>query len=246
MSKLIAVTGTPNAGKTVFSLKLAQELQIASKKPVVFLSPDLTTPSLAVIFPLRRDKELKSMGELFQMTEVGTAEVLLKLVTSKSQPNLGYLGFMGHENKYSHPTPTGDKISAIFKALSEVVEYVIVDVPNETYNPMAQSALLNSDLTIFLAATDFKSIAYYSSRQTLIPEKQKRTLFILNQLHKNTYAPINEVAEYFTAFFHKPRLCMPYSVALEQQYYTGNLMEELRDKRYRKELQRLVKQVMKL
>ena len=47
MSKMIAVCGSPESGKTSFSLKLAQELYFQKKGTVLFLSPDMRVPSMA-------------------------------------------------------------------------------------------------------------------------------------------------------------------------------------------------------
>ena len=47
MSKLIAVCGSPESGKTTLGLKLAQELYFTKKTSVLFLSVDLNVPIMA-------------------------------------------------------------------------------------------------------------------------------------------------------------------------------------------------------
>ncbi len=245
MSKLIAVTGSPYCGKTVFSLKLAQELQALTKKPVVFLSPDMTTPTLSLLFPHRRDKDLQSFGDLFNMTTIYTDDVLQKTVTTKSMPDLGYLGFYGKDNRYAYPTPTGDKIAAILSAISIIADYAVVDIPNEEYNVVAQTVLLQSDHVIQLGSPDVRCMAYYASQKSLLPEISCERTVVLNDLERDGYTPTNESGEFFTATFGKADFSMPYSLELKKQYMTGDLMEHLKDTRYRKKLRQIVERVAK-
>ena len=60
MSKMIAVCGAPGSGKTTAALKIAEEIYYAKKGSVIFLSPDLNVPCLAVYIP-----ELQGSGALF-------------------------------------------------------------------------------------------------------------------------------------------------------------------------------------
>ena len=62
MAKMIAVCGSPDCGKTVAALKLSQEIYRLKKTAVQFLSPDLSVPSLAYLFPNGKDSELYSLG----------------------------------------------------------------------------------------------------------------------------------------------------------------------------------------
>ena len=58
MGKMIAVCGSPNSGKTTAALKLAQEIYELNRVPVMYLSPDLTVPCMAYLFPSSKDSEL--------------------------------------------------------------------------------------------------------------------------------------------------------------------------------------------
>ena len=53
MGKLIAVWGSPDSGKTTFSVKLAEALYNRSrgKSAVIVVFTDIVTPSIPVIFP---------------------------------------------------------------------------------------------------------------------------------------------------------------------------------------------------
>ena len=62
MAKLIAVCGSVASGKTTASLKIAQEIYFSAKCPVLFISPDMNTPSLSYLFPRSKDTDLFSLG----------------------------------------------------------------------------------------------------------------------------------------------------------------------------------------
>ena len=53
MSKMIAVWGAPNCGKTTFSVKLAETIYRSSggKSAVIVVFADSLTPTLPVVFP---------------------------------------------------------------------------------------------------------------------------------------------------------------------------------------------------
>ena len=51
MSKLIAVWGTPDSGKTTFATKLARSIYEEYQSTVIVVYADNETPTLPVIFP---------------------------------------------------------------------------------------------------------------------------------------------------------------------------------------------------
>ena len=59
MSKLIAVWGTPQSGKTTFTVKLANALNLGGKgksiHSAIAVFPDITTPAAPTVFPTTKD-----------------------------------------------------------------------------------------------------------------------------------------------------------------------------------------------
>ena len=84
MSKMIAVCGAPNSGKTVTSLKLAQEIYNLQNTSVLFLSPDLNVPSMAYLFPNGKDGELYSIGVTLDKTDIYKEDVIKQTVNIKT------------------------------------------------------------------------------------------------------------------------------------------------------------------
>ena len=62
MGKLIAVWGSPDSGKTTFSVKLAEALYNRSrgKSAVIVVFTDIVTPTIPVIFPNFRSEDVFS------------------------------------------------------------------------------------------------------------------------------------------------------------------------------------------
>ena len=127
MSKLIAVCGSPESGKTTLGLKLAQELYFTKKTSVLFLSVDLNVPIMGYIFPHCKASDLYSIGKTLDKTDIYREDVMKQIVTVKTMMNFGFLGFKAGENKYTYPRPTEDKVLDLFRCMSDIAEYIVID-----------------------------------------------------------------------------------------------------------------------
>ncbi|MDD4415151.1 MAG: hypothetical protein PHR14_11535, partial [Oscillospiraceae bacterium] len=76
MSKLIAVCGSPESGKTTAALKVAQELYYGKKGSIIFLSPDMSVPAMSFIFPHCKDSDLFSVGKALDKTDIYKEDVV--------------------------------------------------------------------------------------------------------------------------------------------------------------------------
>ena len=83
MSKLIAIWGSPNSGKTSFATKLAQCIYEKYSASVLMLSTDYETPTLPILFPNMKADELFSIGVSLSKTDVVQNEVVKSIVTVK-------------------------------------------------------------------------------------------------------------------------------------------------------------------
>lgn len=98
MAKLIAVYGSPGSGKTTTALKLAMSAYLQTKdESVVFLSPDLTAPSMALLFPNYHPDEICSLSTVLDNTEISSENILKNAVTVKTMKNFCCLGFKAGE-----------------------------------------------------------------------------------------------------------------------------------------------------
>lgn len=111
MGKLIAVWGSPDSGKTTFSVKLAEALYNRSrgKSAVIVVFTDIVTPTIPVIFPNFRSEDVFSVGTILSKPDFFADDVVSNMVMTKDRMNLGYLGYKDSENHHSFPEYTDKK-----------------------------------------------------------------------------------------------------------------------------------------
>ena len=116
MSKLIAVWGTPQSGKTTFTVKLANALNLGGKgksiHSAIAVFPDITTPVVPTVFPNKKDEELYSLGSVLQKPDLTRNLVVSNTIFVKDKSNLGFLGYTAKENRYSYAEYTREKAEA--------------------------------------------------------------------------------------------------------------------------------------
>ena len=184
MSKLIAVCGSPNSGKTTAALKLAQEIYHSKKTSVHFISPDTRVPCMGYLFPNGRDSELYSLGVALDKTDIFREDVLKQSVSVKTMQNFGFLGFKLGENRFSYPRPTEDKVVQMFKALRECVEYIICDCTCEHDDLVSNIAKRDCDIAVQMYSPDMRCLAYYASCVNQFLQIRDKRLKVLNVMDK--------------------------------------------------------------
>lgn len=240
MSKVIAVYGSPSSGKTTFSLKLAQEVYTHSKSKVIFLSPDTKVPSLPYIFPHFKADDLYSLGQALDKTDIFGEDILKQLVATKAMRNLGYLGFKANDNQYSYPRPTTDKLTALFKQMKELADYIVVDCSTDEEDAISAFALSVAETGIRLVTADLKSIGYFASQAYRYVDIEERSITVLNTTENDVFLPVDEIK----AHFQSVSAILPYSRELKRQISTGTLSEKLLDRKYGRRVAEIAKKVI--
>lgn len=240
MSKMIAVCGSPESGKTTASLKLAQELYYQKKGSVIFLSPDMRVPSMAFIFPHSKTSDLYSIGKALDKTDIYQEDILKQLVPVKTMRDFGFFGYTAGENRHSYPRPTEDKITALFRVMKEIADYVVVDCVSDSDDLITRMAINRADNVIQMVTPDLKSIAYYTSQAEMYENIAERGIKALCIRDRDVYLPIEEVKIHFKDVL----FILPYSRPLKQQVINGTLSERLADINYRKQVAAIAKRVM--
>lgn len=235
--KLIAVAGPPCSGKTSLSLKLAQEIYAMKKTTVIYLSPDIATPTIGYLFPNRKSDELFSVGATLDKTDIFREDVMKQIVTVKNMKDFGLLGYKLGENKYSYPSPTEDKVVALLHAAREIAAYVVVDCTCDPDDLVSATAYANADVVASVITPTVKCMTYSASNEQPFHANKLTTLNICD---RDIYLPIEEVK----AHFKKIACVLPYSQALKQQGITGTLSERLNDRKYNAQMASLARQVI--
>ena len=241
MAKIIAVIGSPGSGKTTVTLNLAQELYCATTNgAVIYLNPSLRVPALGLLFPNYTPDSIFSLGKMLDKTDIFEEDVLDNLVTVKAMQNFGCLGYKTGENRYTYPEPTADKVEALFKVLKNMAGYIFVDCTDEENDLISQFALREANQIVMVIAPDLKSMVYLASNETELGEKGEYALRILNVTENELYSPTDDVRGVVKNIGY----VLPYSKQIRGQHLDGLLYERAKDKKYRRELEKIINKIM--
>ena len=243
MSKVIAIWGAPNSGKTTFATKLARAIYDEYQTTVVVVYTDNETPVLPIIFPNYKKEDLCSIGVVLAKTDIDRHEVVKQMVTVKDKQNFAFLGFMDGENKYTYPAYDANKVRALYSALSSLADYIVVDCTSSLDNPLSNVAVREADEVIRLSAPTLKSVSYLSSQLSLYVDPA----FRLNEhiegicvTDQDLYMPIEEAKSHM----RDVRFTIPYSRAVKQQMLDGSLYEVARDHKFNSKFRAIANRVV--
>ena len=234
MGKLIAVWGSPDSGKTTFSVKLAEALYNRSrgKSAVIVVFTDIVTPTIPVIFPNFRSEDVFSVGNILSKPDFFADDVVSNMVMTKDRMNLGYLGYKDSENCHSFPEYTDNKAKSLYDILVGLADYVIVDcmsIPDSNF--LTSVALENADQTIRLATPDLKCLSFLMS--------QLKTFTSRGYLRENDVSVMNIPRHEFNLAAADARLhlgkidfTIPYCSSITEQYMEGSLYEPMKEKKF--------------
>ena len=243
MSKVIAIWGTPNAGKTTFATKLARAIYDTYQATVVVVYTDNETPTLPIIFPDYKKEDLCSFGVALAKTDVDRFEVVKQMVTVKDKQNLCFLGFTDGENKYTYPAFDTSKAKALYSVLESMADYVIVDCTSSLQNPLSEVAVKEADTVIRLCAPTLKSVSYLASQLPLYADPAYRLdaqIAGIQVTDADLYMPIEEAK----ALIPNIRFTIPYSRAVKQQMLDGKLYEMVNDPKFNSKFKAIVEKIV--
>lgn len=229
MSKLIAVWGSPNSGKSTFATKLALSIYSTYQATVVVVYTDCETPMLPVIFPSYKSDDLYSLGDVLSKVDISSDEVVNGIVTVKSKVNLGFMGFKDGENKYTYPEFSKDKVEMLLETLKTLADFVIVDCTSSIDNLITNTAVLMADEVIRLSSPDLKSLSFLFSQAPLWNElNPQKHIQGINVPNEDLFMPIDDVKSHLSDV----RFTVPYSKEVKRQMLDGKLYDNVSDKKF--------------
>lgn len=241
MSKMIAVWGSPESGKTTLAVQLAAVIYESYACTVLVVCTDMETPSLPVLFPLMKADELHSVGNVLKSPEVTSDLLLENMVVCRERSNMGYMGFCDGENEHSYPRFDREKARQLLKAAGQIADYVLVDCASNLRNPLAAAAVTGADTVLRLATPDLMSLSYYSSQMPLYADPVYRLQEHIQGLTmKQAVMPLEEARQ----FFQNTAFTLPFSFALRRQLDEGKLTRKTGDKKYGAKLQAVAKRIV--
>lgn len=244
MSKIIAVWGSPNAGSTTFTLKLAKAIYDTYSSKIICIFPNMTSPDLPVIFPNKKAEEMISLGAVLSKTDISSSDLLRNLVSVKEYINFGFLGYSDSENKYTYPEYSKEKAVSLLEIASSLSDFVFVDcgscISDES---ISFSAIEKADKIFRICAPNYKAFSFFSSQLPFIAELKYRledNIQILNICDGEPYLPVQEAQQYYNNI----RFIVPYVRAIRQQTLDGELIKSVSDKQYTKVMEKIMKEVV--
>ncbi len=243
MSKLIAVWGSPDSGKTSFAVKLASAVYERYNSTVLVLACDHSAPVLPQLFPTLKSEELYSVGAALSQTDITQESVINSIVTLKGKINLGYLGYKDGENRYTYPAYGENKARELLAVLKSLADFVVVDCTSNLDNLLAATAVKEADQVIRLATPTLKSISFFASQLLLYADpiyKLESHILGLNCTEADCYMPVEDAK----AHFKNIAFTLPYCREIRQQTIDGKLPEPVHDKKYAAKFRAIVDKVV--
>ena len=169
--QMLAVWGSPGAGKTVTAVKLALELS-KRKKNVVLVFTDVTAPALPAVVSEKKLPDV-SVGELLAAPGMTQEQVLKTCVPCEKNPYISFLGYKAGENVFTHAEYSKEKAVDMLVLLRHIADYVIVDCTSLlTGNVLATTALEVADDVLRVCGCDLKAVSYFSSYLSLVADRK--------------------------------------------------------------------------
>ena len=241
MGKLIAFVGPPGSGKTSVSIQSAIAVYLATKSnKVAFLSPDLTVPSLGLLFPNYAPDDLKSLGLLFDRTDISSTTLLECGIPIKEMGNLLCFGFRTDDNKTTFPEPIPSKREDLFSVLRRTMEYTFVDCTDDPSDAISNDAIREADMIVRVIPADLKGMTWYAANKYLYGSDGKDIRNVVNTTAHDLYLPTEEIC----AKVQNVAVVLPYSRMLKQALLEGRMSSRVKDRSFLRKLSDLTKSII--
>lgn len=223
---LIAVWGSPNSGKTVTAVKLAQAFA-SERKNVLLLCCDALCPSVATIAPQGAAKHA-SLGELLSLPTLTQEEILRYAMPLDTSPRIALLGYKKGDNAFSYSNYDRDRAVDLLTLARHLADIVLVDCASYlSVDPLSTVALEVADAVVRLHSCDLKSLMFYASYLPLLTDARFRRSALVSVL--SNVKPDQDSREY-SHICNGIHVTLPHVPMLEQQAVSARLLDELSGK----------------
>lgn len=239
---LIAVWGSPNSGKTVTTVKLAQAFA-ARKQNVLVLCCDVLCPSVSTIAP-QGSSNHNSLGELLSLPALTQEDLLRYALPLDVSPFIALLGYKKGDTTFTYAAYNRERAVDVLTLARHLADVVLVDCASFlSADPLSTVALELADHVVRLHSCDLKSLMFYASYLPLVSDARFRRSSVLPVL--SNVKPEQDSREY-SQVFGGIQVILPHIPQLEQQAAAARLLDDCAGKEaaaYSKALQHIMAQL---
>ena len=238
MSRIIAIWGCPDSGKTTVSVRLAKAIHDETGEKIICVFADAATPTLPVLFPNRKKNDIHSIGTVLSQTEITEEAMLKSLVTTDKAKNIGFLGFTDGENRFSYPEFSAEKAAALLDAAASLADTVIVDCGNKLTGTLAFAAIRKANAIFRICKPDLKAISFFASQTPLYGDRKYRLgehQTVLNVQEQDLYMPIEEAEQHFKSDF-----TLSYAPEIKRQALSGQFFDKVTTPAFNKAMNKIM------
>lgn len=230
--KVIAVWGSPGAGKTVTAAALAWRYggQRKLRTALVFCG------SLAPMLPCAaEDAEIirrRSLGSICAARTVTRELAWENRCLLRGVDTIALYGFLRGEHAGNYPPLGARQAAELIGALRGLYEVVVLDCASDAGNePLTEAALREADEVVRLMSCELKSLSFYASETVRLEERgigTKRFLRVVSNVKDR------ERAE---RMYRRAAFWLPYAEEVEQANLAGDLLRDMERKGSREYVQ---------
>ncbi len=222
MSKSIVIWGSKDTGKTVFSIKLANEL--SKKGNVLLVFADNTAPPMES-FILNIESGGGSLGGLLSSEIISQNQILNHCSLIKGHNKMSCLGYKQGESFGTYANYTKERANDVLLNISHLVDFVVIDISSDfVSDEFSKSAMEQADFKIRFCGSTVKDISYFKSILPLVSShtyKNDKDICILTKTDETS--PMKVLMNYYGNIMFN----IPYTKEVRKQLAEGELLSEL-------------------
>lgn len=221
---VITVWGSPSAGKTLASVKLALEAA-AMGKNVLLLCCDAVCPVIQTLLP-HADTAGKSLGAVLSAPSISQNSVLQNCISWIDRVSL--LGYAKRENAFTYAKYSKERAIDLLTFARHTADLVVADISSHFAQDILSAVALEfGDHTARLCGCDLKSLSYFSSALPLLADSRFKTH---NHFKILSNVKCNHDEDTFGNAYAGISGALPFSQELEQQFLDTRLGDVLSTK----------------
>jgi MinD-like ATPase involved in chromosome partitioning or flagellar assembly len=220
-NKVIAIYGSPGAGKTTLSVKLAGHFA-RLKENVVIVSPDTVAPTTPVIAP--GYEGTGGLGHIITAGAVTTDSILRAMVPLPGSKYIGLIAYLKGENIYDYPAYSDERTRDFYALLRPLADRIVIDLPSSLItDAFSLASLVEADRLVRLCAPELKAVSYFASTLKALADRKfgrEDEIALLSPL------PAGEGGRSYEGVFGRMGMSLPESAAVAGQYEKAELIEK--------------------